>query len=63
MDPMFDAFIIDRIRHEERRRRERDQPRLDVPVPDEPPESSEPETDRGNAEARGVVIIDRDDEF
>jgi hypothetical protein len=63
MDSMFDVFIIDRIRQEERRRRENDQPRLEVPVPDERPESSEPETGRSDAGERGVVIIDRDDEL
>lgn len=57
---MFDAFIIDRIREDEaRRRRDHERPYLEVPradldaPPDRDPEPAPPE--------RGVVIIDRED--
>jgi len=59
---MLDAFIIQKIREEEERRRERsfDRPSLEEYLPQEhEPEVSE-DTGGRSGERRGVVIIERD---
>ena len=58
---MTDAFIIDLLIKEERRkreqRREQERPRLELPLYREPPEPYDQEEDKEDGK-RGVIIID-----
>ena len=62
---MLDAFIIQRIIEEERKRREAERPSLDLPFPPHPPYPPEvpedlEEREDTNQPPRGVEIIEPD---